>query len=207
MSQPPSSYPVPSGYPPGQAPLPTKPRPSGWWFVVGSVLIVGAVAAAVGLFIWTLSAFLDTDARVAADGQPHQVTVGTDGDRMLWFEEGSAQTCQIVDRASGDVVVLDRVSATYERSDTDGDWHGFARFDPGTGNLEVTCAPAGTVLIGAAPKIGNFVVGILATIFVPLFLGLFGLAILIVTGILFATRPPGSRPADNQLPRGCVREE
>lgn len=189
MSQPPPSYPVPSGYPPGQPPLPKRPRPSGWWFVVGSVLVVGAVAVAVGLFVWTLSGFLDTDARVAADGRPHRVTVDTDGDRMLWFEDGSAQACQITDRDTGEQLDLRHVDATYTRSDSDGDWRGFARFDPGSGDLEVTCTPRGSVLIGAAPRIGSFVAGLLATILVPMVLGMSGLAILIVTGILFATRP------------------
>lgn len=190
MSQQPPSYPVPSGYPPGQPPLPPKKRPSWWWFVVGGGLIVAAIVAGVGLFIWTLSGFLDTDAKVAADGDPHQVSVGTDGERMLWLEDGFGQQCSIVDRSTGDEIPLHRVSATYDRSDPSGDWSGFARFDPGSGDLEVTCAAsAGAVLIGPAPRIGNFVAGVLATIFVPLFLGLAGLAILIVTGIFFVSRP------------------
>jgi hypothetical protein len=193
MSQPPPSYPVPSGYPPGQPPLPPKKRPSGWWFVVGGALVVAAIVAAVGLFIWTLSGFLDTDARVAADGQPHQVTVGTGEDRMLWMEDGFGQSCQVIDLDTGDTIRLRSVGGSYNRSDTGGDWHGVARFDPGSGHLEVTCSSSGTALIGPAPKIGTFVGGILATIFVPLFLGLFGIAILIVTGILFSTRPARPR--------------
>jgi hypothetical protein len=190
MSQPPPSHPVPSGYPPGQPPLPPKKRPSGWWFVVGGALIVAAVVAAVGLFIWTLSGFLDTDASIDADGDSHRVSTGTDGERMLWLEDSFGQECTIVDLRSGEEVPLHRVSAEYNRSDPSGDWSGFARFDPGSGDLEVTCtASDGVVLIGPAPRIGSFVVGILATIFVPLFLGLLGLAILIVTGILFVSRP------------------
>jgi hypothetical protein len=194
MSQPPPSYPVPSGYPPGQPPLPPKKRPSGWWFVVGVALIVAAIAAGIGLFIWTLSGFLDTDATISADGQPHHVTVGTSEDRMLWLEDGFGQECAIVDQRSGAQIRLHPVSADYTRSDSSGDWSGFARFDPGSGDLEVTCtASDGAVLIGPAPQIGSFVGGILATIFAPLLLGLAGLVVLIVTGILFTTRPARAR--------------
>src|SRR3546814_11219707 len=70
-------------------------------------------------------------------------------------------------------------------------WVGTWRFDPGSGHLEVTCTasawhPPSTVEIGPAPRIGSFVVGLLATIFVPLFLGLAGVAVLLVTGILWS---------------------
>jgi hypothetical protein len=197
MSQPPPSYPGPPGYPPGQPPLPAKKRPSGWWFVVGGALIVAAIAAGVGLFVWTLSGFLATDARIPADGRAHQVTVGTGEDRMLWLENGLPQECGIVDLETGDPITLDPVAGSYERSDSHGSFRGVARLDPGSGDLEVTCRPAGTAVIGPAPKIGSFVGGLLATIFVPLLLGLSGLAVLIVTGILFASRParPGAYPS------------
>jgi hypothetical protein len=159
--------------------------------VVGGVLIVAAVGVAVGMFIWTLSAFLSTDAEISADGRTHHVRVDNDRDRMLWLEDGSAQHCQVVDRATGEDIDLDLVGASYDRSDEDGEWHGVAKFDPGSGDLDVTCAGhGGTALIGPAPRIGSFVLGILATILIPLALGLSGLSILIVTGILFAVRPP-----------------
>jgi hypothetical protein len=158
--------------------------------VLGAALVVAAVGAFVGLFVWTLSGFLDTDATIDADGQPHQVSVGTDRDRMLWLEDGFGQQCRVVDRATGEMIPLDPVGGSYDRSDGSGEWHGASRFDPGSGDLEVTCGPAeGSVLIGPAPRIGSFVIGILATILVPLALGLTGLIILIVTGILFAVRP------------------
>jgi hypothetical protein len=196
MSQPPPSYPVPSGYPPGHPPLPPKRRPSGWWFVVGGGLIVLALASAVGLFIWTLSAFFQTDATVVADGQPHEVTVGTDGQRMLWRDDDVFDPgCSIVDLGTGDAVELRPVTSQFTKDFGDGEWTAAYRFDPGSGRLAVTCTAArspddgGEVQIGPAPSIGGFVGGLIATIAVPSLLGLFGLATLIVTGILWSTRP------------------
>lgn len=200
MSQPPPSYPVPSGYPPGHPPLPPKYRPSGWWFVVGGGLIVLALASAVGLFIWTLSAFFQTDATVAADGQPHEVAVETDGQRMLWRDDDVFDPgCSIVDLGSGEQVELRPVTSQFTKDFGEGDWTAAYRFDPGSGRIAVTCAAplspddGGEVQIGPAPSIGGFVGGLIATIAVPSLLGLFGLATLIVTGILWSTRPTRPR--------------
>ena len=198
MSQPPPSYPVPSGYPPGQSPLPTKYRPSGWWFVVGGGLIVAAIAAGVGLFIWTLSAFFSTDATVPADGEVHTVTVGTDGDRMIWRSSNDSQLapCEVTDQVTGEPIALSPVTGSYTRSSGSVEWLADQRFDPGSGRLEITCAAGSDLLgaeqrvqIGPAPSIGGFVGGIFASIAVPGLLGLFGVATLIVTGILWFSRP------------------
>jgi hypothetical protein len=205
MTQPPPSYPVPSGYPPGTPPRPQRYRPSWAWFVVGAGLIVVGLAAGVALFVWTLSAFFSTDARVPADGQPHTVTVGTDGDRMLWRGDDVLDpACRIVDTANGRELRLRPVGADLSRdTPRDGEMVAAYRFAPGSGELEVTCTVQSDVggdpdwqmtfgekvVIGPAPSIGSFVVGIVATIAVPGLLGVLGLATLIVTGVLWATRP------------------
>lgn len=190
MTQGPPAYGAPSGYPPGHPAPVTRRRPSAWWFGVGIALLVGAAAAGVGLFWWTLSAFLDTDATIDADGRPHPVSVDTDGDRMLWLEDGFGQDCEVVDRATGDPITLRPVSGSLERSDGSGSWRGSGRFDPGSGRLEITCTGSeGAVIVGAAPRVGSFVGGILATVLVPLTLGLAGTAVLIVTGVLWTSRP------------------
>ncbi|GAA4690494.1 hypothetical protein [Nocardioides conyzicola] len=190
MSQPPPSYPVPSGYPPGASPSPPKYRPSGWWFVVGAALVVAAVAAAVGLFVWTLSAFFSTDATVPADGRTHTVTVGTDGDRVLWRDTAVADPeCAVVDTTTGDQVDLRVVTSHMTKDLNEDHWTAAYRFDPGSGRLDVTCAAGDEVEIGPAPSIGGFVGGIIATVAVPGLLGLLGLVTLIVTGVLWASRP------------------
>lgn len=186
MTQAPPPY---GGYPGYRPPPPKKPRPSWWWFVLGGGLVLAAVVAGIGLFIWTLSSFLETDAEIPADGLAHVVTVGTDGDRILWLEDGVGQTCLVADAETGSAVAQRPLSGTYKRSDSDGSWHGGGRFDPGSGRLAVTCTGGGTALVGPAPQFGSFFAGILATILVPLGLGLIGLAILITTGILWAIRP------------------
>ncbi|MDP2772840.1 MAG: hypothetical protein Q8O61_04710, partial [Nocardioides sp.] len=91
---------------------------------------------------------------------------------------------------TGDDVPTRSVSGDFERSDDDGSWTGAFTFDPGSGSVDVTCTGGGTVVIGPAPAIGSFVVGLLATILVPLLLGGGGVVVLIVTGVLFATGRP-----------------
>ena len=189
-------------------PLPTKYRPSWAWFLVGGGLLVLAVAAGIGLFVWTLSAFFTTDATVEADGQPHQVSVATDGDRMLWrTSEVFDPECTVVDLATSDPVDLRPVTSQFTKDFGDGEWTAAYRFDPGSGRLEVTCggvtgSESGSdwemswgeeVQIGPAPSVGGLVGGLIATIAVPGLLGLLGLATLIVTGVLRSTRPARPR--------------
>lgn len=191
MTQPPPPYgPHPTG--PGPA-RPPKRRPSAGWFAVGIALIRFAVVVAVALFLTTLGGFLRTDARIDADGVAHQIRVDG-GKRMLWVEDGLGQRCEIVDRSSGEPIPLDPVSGDLRRSSGAHDWSGFARFDPGSGDLEITCAAGeGSVLIGPSPRIASFVLGILATILVPLALFLAGVAVLLTTGILWSVRPARTR--------------
>jgi hypothetical protein len=162
--------------------------------VLGTGLIVVAVGTAIGVFVWLVAAFLDFDAYVDADGQPHNVTVSTDGERMLWMDS-TAQSCRIIDRDTGDAIPLHRVSGDFSRSDSRGDFEGLLKFDPGSGHIEITCAQTdgsspGTILISAMPRIGSIVVGVLVAILVPGLLGLAGLVVLLVTGILWSTRQP-----------------
>ena len=176
--------------------------------MVGIGLVLAAVGAGIGLFVWTLSAFLQTDVEVVRDGKPHAVEVSTDGDQMLWaYIYETRPSCRVVDRVTGEEVELRRPDGEFRREDggTAGGWVGIWRFDPGSGDLEVSCSaidsnPPSTVEIGPAPRIRSFVVGILATIFVPLLLGLAGVAVLLVTGILWALRPAASRAPDHPRP-------
>lgn len=213
MSQPPPSYPVPPGYPPGRPPLPQKYRPSWAWFLVGGGLILVAVGIGVALFIWALWPFFSTDARVPADGRPHVVTVDTDGDRMLWRDDDVFDPgCRVVDTATGEEIALRPVTSQLSRDTGDGEFVAAYRFSPGSGELEVTCAAGAEpddladptdpdwemgwgeeVVIGPAPNVGGMVVALAAGVIVPGVLGLAGLVMIIVTGILWATRPARPR--------------
>jgi hypothetical protein len=192
---PPPGAPGPAyGQPPPYPQRPPKYRPSGWWFALGSGLVVLALAIGIGIFVWLVAAFLDFDAYVDADGRPHDIAVSTDGDRMLWMDSGG-QSCRIVDRETGERIPLHRVNGDFSRSDSRGDFEGLQRFDPGSGQLRVVCVQTdgdrpGTVLVSAAPRIGNLVVGILVAVIVPGIVGLAGLVVIVVTGILWATRQP-----------------
>ncbi len=167
-------------------------RPSTWWFVVGAALLVAAVVAGVSLFVWTLGGFLDSDATVRADGRTATVSLEGDERRMLWTDDAYAQECEVVDPETGDAVPTRPVTGNFTRSEGGDDWTGQATFDAGSGTVEVTCTGDGTVIVGPAPAIDSFVLGLLATIFVPLFLGGGGLVVLIVTTVLFASGRPRS---------------
>lgn len=174
------------------APAPTKVRPSWWWFVLGGGLLVAAVASGIGLFVWTLGGFLATDATVPVDERPHVVEVGTDGDRIIWTDATDGRvSCVVVDRVSGGRVRDEYVDTDLRRDDGSGERVGRWRFDPGSGDLEVTCVStpgAADVEIGPAPSLESFGLGILLTIGVPLLLGGLGVVVLLVTGILWSTR-------------------
>jgi hypothetical protein len=189
-------YPQP-GYPqpgPGPVDTPAKYRPSAWWFAAGAILLTVSLVAFGALLFLTLRDFLETDAVVIADGQSHQVTVGTDGDRMVWARDGGVSDCLIVDAADGTPVATSLLTGTFTRTDGNGSFHGEYRMDPGSGQLEVTCAATGSdVLIGPAPAFADFFGRLALAIGALLLLGGLGLGILVVTGVLFALRPARPR--------------
>lgn len=174
-----------------QAPIPSRPRPSAAWFAVGALLVVAGAVAGVVLFVRIFSSgFLDVEATVPADGDTHRVTVDTDGDRFLWEPQHGRADCVVRDDTTGAVVELEPVDGTFTRSVNADAWQAVARFDPGSGSLAVTCSDdEGPAQIGPALVVEDFVVGIVLAIVVPLLLGGLGLAVLIVTGILWVTRP------------------
>lgn len=202
---PPPSFPMPgpaTGYPgtahpqpsPGPIDGPVKYRPSPWWFGVGVIVLAVSLVAFGALLFLTLRDFLETDAVVAADGQPHQVTVGTDGDRMVWARDGGASDCTIIDAADGAPVATSFLAGTFTRTDGNGSFHGEYTIDPGSGQLQITCAANGSdVLIGPAPGFADFFGRLALAIVSLLVLGGLGFGILVVTGILFATRPARPR--------------
>jgi hypothetical protein len=172
---------------PPQPPPPSKPRPSGWWFVLGGGLMIAAAVVGVVLFVLIFKSLMETDATVAADGEPHRVTVPTDGERMLWGEPGTS--CSVTD--GGEDVLLSSPNGSFTRNEQEG----LDTFDPGSGSLEVTCQGGGSVDIGPAPSVAGLVGGIFAAVLVPMFLGGSGFLVVLVTGILFLTRPPRPRNA------------
>ena len=207
-----SSAPPPYGPPPGQPggypagpptarpaapPRPQKERPSAGWFVLGLGLFLVATLVGIGLFVWLLVGLFDFDTIVDADGQPHDVTVGTDRDRMLWMDS-TTQSCDVVDRDTGRPIPLEPVSGDFSRSDSEGDFEGMQRFDPGSGHLELTCTQTdgttpGPVMVSAYPRLGSAAAGLVLAIAVPGLLGLAGLVIILWVGVLWSLRPARAR--------------
>jgi hypothetical protein len=180
-------------------PKPRRRRPPAWWFAVGALLVAGAVVSlGIGILtaVHSVADFVQVDATIAGDGQPHEVTVPTDGDRMLWKEDSAdAGSCDVVDTATGAAVSLRRIGGDYLRSDGSGDWVGVARFDPGSGHLAVTCpAGGGRGQIGPSAEISHVVKSLVLVVVVPLVLGGLGTIALVVTGILWATGAPRHDP-------------
>lgn len=189
------TYPVPPVYAAYQKPVPSRRRPSGWWFVVAGLLILAGLTIGVLLVVQTVRDFTETDATIPADGQSHALTVDTDQDRMVWIHPGAPQTCSIIDTATGTAVSTEGLGVTYTKDVGSGEWEGSSRFDPGSGDLEVTCeATGGEIQIGPAPEFGKFFGGIVAGILIPVLLGGAGFVLLIVIAILYATGRPRNVP-------------
>jgi hypothetical protein len=179
----------PYGAPP---PPPRRRRPSAWWFVLAAGLMVAGVAVGVTILVVTIKSFTETDATIDADGQQHRISVETDGDRMVWIDTDEPPSCTIIDVETGEEVrFTGSPDASYTKSSGSREWEGDETFDPGSGDLEVTCEEAGgPIQIGPAPEFKEFFGGIAIGIFVPFFLGGVGFLMLIVVGVLFATGRP-----------------
>ncbi len=186
MSQPPPT----SSHPP--VPEQQKHRPRARWFVVGGLLLVLAPVVFVGALFTVLGPLFREDAVFAADGQPHAVSVAAGQQRALFTSTGTDAVCRATD-GTGAEVAFTGVGGSF----TVNEWQAVARFETGDGDLTFTCRGAGTsgdVRVGQLPS-GSAVVGGLAVgILLPLALGGAGLVVLLVTGVLWATRPARPTP-------------
>jgi hypothetical protein len=155
-------------------------------------LMIAGLAIGVTVLVLTIKSFTETDATIAADGQPHTISVDTDRDRMVWVDDDEPPSCTIIDVETGqEVRYTGSPDASYTKSSGSRDWEGDETFDPGSGDLEITCdAAGGPIQIGPAPEFGEFFGGIALGIFLPFFLGGVGFLMLVVVGILFATGRP-----------------
>lgn len=188
----------PPTYPAYQKPVPSRRRPSAWWFAVAGVMMLAGIATGVLLIVQTVAGFLETDATIPADGRVHAVTVGTDRDRMVWVDQSDERPdCRIVDAATGEEIrPVGLGSTSYTKSSGRREWQGDGTFDPGSGDLEVTCAQrGGPIQIGPEPEFGRFFGSLAAGIIIPILLGGGGFVLLIVIAILFATGRPRNVPA------------
>jgi len=191
---PPDPQPGPTPY----STSPRKPRPRVLWFVVGGVLLLLApVVFGLGMY-FALGPLVHTDGVFEADGRPHHLSLPAHERRAIFVEPSTFADCDVTD-GSGDRVSLRHPSGKY----TYNDWMADQTFDTRDGDLTFVCFAAdplsgtfddpGSVWIGRIPSAGAMLGGIALAFIGPMLLGLAGLLVLVVTGILFATRPPRAK--------------
>jgi hypothetical protein len=140
-----------------------------------------------------------TDAVFPASGV-HAVTLPAHERRGLYVVEGDpVPQCRVVD-GTGSPLFFERLNGdfTYDR------WVAVRSFDTGDGRLTFTCTQSfgQEIRIAKIPSARDFArLGILG-ILLPLGTGGLGLAVLIVTGILWYTRRPGATTGWQPYPPG-----
>ena len=156
--------------------------------MVGGGLMLVGLAIGVTAFVLLFRGIMTTDASLPVDGARHRVSVPTDGDRMIWADTASSgrSARSRPGARRGDRPGADQRRLRAQRPDGD------PRFDPGSGDLEITCeGDTGTAVdIGPSPSTAGLVGGILVAVLAPLLLGGLGFVVVLVTGVLWSTRPP-----------------
>ena len=187
----------PPAPPTGAYPMPPKkPRPSAWWFMLPTILLIGAVASVAIFGVMAFRSF-KFDGPVPVDGQAHTVALDNTEAHVLWAAS-PRPTCVVTDTASGRELPLSATEGTFTRSTNnrpnDVAW---LEFTPTSQRVDVTCTGGdGTdVIVGARPNVGQLVGGILGAVLLPLGLGFLALVSLIVLIVLFAVRGPRNRMA------------
>jgi len=136
------------------------------WWLAGPAVVFLITMVPVGFMVLRLVELDRTDAVIPLDGATHEVRVEGDGERMIWVDlDASTPECDVRDARSRDPVELHRVSLKTVREGENGDESGRWQFDPGSGDIEISCS-GGTV--GGSAAIGPAVSGkIMLTSFVP----------------------------------------
>ena len=139
------------------------------WWLAGPMVVFLITIVPVGFMVLRLVELSRTDAIIPLDGATHDVRVEADDERMIWVDvDTPTPECQVRDTRGGDPVELHRVNLKTVREGESGDESGRWQFDPGSGDLAVSCSS--TTASGSA-AIGAAVTGrIMLTSFFPWFL-------------------------------------
>lgn len=187
--QPPSTYPQQPVPPYGQRA--EKYRPRVLWFFVGGALLLVSLIVFIGALLVALKPLFHEDAVFPASTR-HTLRLPAHTERAL-YTKADGLSCLATD-GSGTPLTLRQVSGSF----TINDWVAVARFDTGDGRVTLDCAqsdPSADVRVGQLPSTGTFLTAVVIGILVPLVLGVTGVIMLIVTTVLFLTRPARPRPA------------
>lgn len=170
------------------SPVPRKYRPRARMWVIGGAMILLAVIVFVGGLFAVLRPLTQEDGIVAAGGPAISLDVPAGAERALFTRFGVPADCTVTD-SGGRARPLEPVTGDY----TYNEWVAINTFDTGNGDVSVSCTDSPDVRVAQVPAAGRFVVGLVLAIGGPILLGFGGLVVLVVTGILTATRP--RRPA------------
>lgn len=176
---------------PSYAAPPPKYRPRARWWVVGVVLLLLAGLCFAGGLFWALRPLAQEDAVITAGEGPVTVDLPAGEERAVYARVGEPVACTAVD-ADGATVELRRISGDF----TYDDWTAQQRFDTGAGDVVLDCTtvdPGSEVRVAQLPTTARFVTGLVLAIGGPVLFGLGGFVVLVVTGILYATRAPRPR--------------
>ena len=130
------------------------------------------------------------DAVFGVDETPVTVDLPADEERALFFEDLSDATCNGRRRRPATPIDFRSVTGDF----TYNEWTAAARFDTGDGDVTFTLPgrrPGRRARSGSrsCPRPARSSPGCWSALIVPIMLGLIGIVILIVTGVLWATRP------------------
>jgi hypothetical protein len=174
---------------PPYAQPPPKPRPRILWFFVGAGLVLLGIVVFLAALFTALRPLFHEDAVFPASST-RALDLPAHEDRAL-FTDGGALTCTATD-GRGTPLPLRAAGGSF----TVNEWSGVARFDTGDGHVTLDCSgsQAGTrVRVGQVPDTGTLVGSLVVGILAPMVLGATGVIVLIVTTVLFLTRPARPR--------------
>ena len=168
------------------------------WWLLGPATVFVITLVVSGFMFLRLLDLGRTDAVVPVDGASHNVQVESDSDRMIWLDLDAPTPECVVREASGKRVELRRVVITTTRDIGTGSQSGRWQFDPGSGDLEVTCSGGA---VGSSADIGPALTfRTMLTDFAPWFvlamlLSLVWIGWLVVLVIKLAKKPMEPPPA------------
>lgn len=181
-------------------PPPPKRRPRALWWVVAVVITVVIPAAMTAPFVTTMVRYADEDAVFTADGELRTIALDGSEDRMLFARLGAAPQCEV----EGET--LRRPTGSYNFNE----WYAFAELTSPPSSIEIRCTSAGgeDVRIGPSMSVTGLG-GSIALMVAGIFVGIGGIAFLIVLLVLTLSRPknpptgqPGQQPGGYWQPPG-----
>lgn len=167
-------------------------RPSERWLVISAVLVGLSVYGFFGSLAWLHTGATETDGEFWGGSGDERVASPPHEERMLFESFELGVDCTIRD-GSGSERPLHKVDEEVTVLSGGDKWTGVATFDSGDGDLTVTCIDMvsggdGPMRIGT-PEGTGYRIALVSSIAGPILVGGLGAMILILTTVLYFTRP------------------